>query len=71
LCIDYDRDKIEALQENQTELWARVTAADYLSVNEKREAVGYDAVEDGDVIMVPATHQPLIDVVAGGIGGEE
>jgi len=31
-------------------LWARVQGADFLTVNEKRAAVGYGALDGGDVL---------------------
>lgn len=45
LYIDYDLDKIEALAPRRQEVWARLASADFLTVNEKREALGYDPVE--------------------------
>lgn len=71
LVVDYDRDKIEALQENQTELWQRVSTAEDLTVNEKREARGYEAREDGDVVLVSSTSMPLEAVIAGDFGDED
>lgn len=38
-----DLDQVEALSGERTELWARVGAADFLSEEEKRAAVGYGA----------------------------
>jgi phage portal protein BeeE len=46
LAVDVDR--IEALGAEREALWNRVRAADFLTVNEKREAVGYGPVEGGD-----------------------
>ncbi len=43
--IDYDLDKIEALAPRRQEVWSRLAGADFLTVNEKREALGYDPVE--------------------------
>ena len=39
---------VVALAAHRTALWARVAAADFLTVNEKRAAVGYEPVEGGD-----------------------
>jgi HK97 family phage portal protein len=44
----FDADQVEALSADREALWARVAAADFLTVNEKRAAVGYDAVAAGD-----------------------
>ena len=43
-----DTDRIEALSPDRAALWARVTGAPFLTVNEKRAATGYGAVEQGD-----------------------
>jgi len=44
-----DTDRIEALSHDRSALWERVSAASFLTVNEKRAAVGYAPVEGGDV----------------------
>ncbi|MCP5083178.1 MAG: phage portal protein [Alphaproteobacteria bacterium] len=41
----FDADKVEALAGEREALWARVGAAEFLSADEKREAVGYGAEE--------------------------
>ncbi|MGH6682336.1 MAG: phage portal protein, partial [Pseudolabrys sp.] len=43
-----DTDRIEALSGDRAALWDRVTRAPFLTVNEKRAATGYGAVEGGD-----------------------
>ncbi len=43
-----DPDRIEALSADRAALWARVTAAPFLTLNEKRIATGYSPVEGGD-----------------------
>jgi HK97 family phage portal protein len=43
-----DIDKIEALSGDRAALWERVTKAPFLTVNEKRVAVGYGDVQGGD-----------------------
>lgn len=59
LYLDYDRDQIDALQEDREQLWGRITAADWLTINEKRRATGYDDIPGGDVVLVSATMLPL------------
>jgi HK97 family phage portal protein len=50
-----DLDTIEALSSEREALWERVRAADFLTVNEKRAAVGYGAIDGGDQLAgVPA-----------------
>ena len=48
-----DLDAIEALTTEREALWARVQASDFLTLNEKRAAVGYGAVEGGDALAPP------------------
>jgi HK97 family phage portal protein len=49
LTLAVDTDRIEALTPDRAALWERVTKAPFLTVNEKRAAVGYGAVAGGDV----------------------
>lgn len=49
LTLAPDTDRIEALSADRASLWERVTKAPFLTVNEKRSATGYGAVEGGDV----------------------
>jgi HK97 family phage portal protein len=46
--ITVDTDRIDALASDRAALWDRVSNADFLTLNEKREAVGYAPVEGGD-----------------------
>jgi HK97 family phage portal protein len=39
--LDYDVDRIDALASERQMEWARIGAADFLTIDEKREAVGY------------------------------
>jgi HK97 family phage portal protein len=48
LRLAVDTDRIEALAQDRVALWERVTRAPFLTLNEKRAATGYGAVEDGD-----------------------
>lgn len=48
LRLAIDSDRIEALNSDRAALWDRVTAAPFLTLNEKRIAVGYAPVEGGD-----------------------
>jgi len=48
LRVAVDTDRIDALSVDRAALWARVSAAEFLTLNEKREAVGYAPVEGGD-----------------------
>lgn len=51
LRVAIDRDGIEALSDDRDKLWSRVTKAKtsgILTVNEAREALGYDTIDGGD-----------------------
>jgi HK97 family phage portal protein len=59
LRLDYDRDAIDALQEDRAKLWESVQKAEWLTINEKRAATGYDERPDGDVLLVRSLLMPL------------
>jgi len=59
LNFDYDIDAIPALAPRRAERWKMADESDELTVNEKRELKGYDSVEGGDIILVPAQMIPL------------
>jgi len=50
LSFDFDRDEISALTSRRDTLWDKVQGADFLSLNEKRAALGYGPVADGDEV---------------------
>lgn len=54
-----DLDSIDALAEERAQQWDRVEKSTILTVNEKREALGYETIPDGDVVLVSATLVPL------------
>jgi HK97 family phage portal protein len=58
--LDIDRDKIEALAEDREKKFAYIAQADWLSVNEKRAATGFEPLgEAGEVVLVPIGKIPL------------
>jgi len=59
LYLDYDRDSIEALQENRAEKYSYLKTADWLKDNEKRAATGYDETPEGDSIYKPISMIPV------------
>lgn len=62
LYFDYDKDKIEALQEDRDKIWDRVNSSDDLTIDEKRVAKGYEELgkeNGGNLILVPANKIPL------------
>ncbi len=44
----FDADQVDALSADRAALWERVAKADFLTINEKRAAVGYQPVEEGE-----------------------
>jgi HK97 family phage portal protein len=50
LRIDYDIDAVPALSEAREATWEKLTAASFLTLNEKRVAAGYSPLEGGDVL---------------------
>jgi HK97 family phage portal protein len=60
LIIDFNRDAIEALQENRAEQYSYLNTAWWLSVNEKREAIGYSPVPGGNQLLIPASYVPTM-----------
>ena len=60
LFLDYDKDAIEGLREVRSQLWADLSNNNWLTINEKRQAAGYEPIgAEGDIIFVPATNLPL------------
>jgi HK97 family phage portal protein len=50
LALRPDLDSVEALSTEREALWERVRRSDFLTVNEKRAAVGYGAIDGGDAL---------------------
>ncbi len=72
--IDYDVDQIDALAVEREAAWTRVKDANFITTDEKRDAVGYDpyvaGTTPGSTILVGGAQVPLDD--AGFMpGGEE
>ena len=57
--LEFDADEVPALAGKRQDTWEKLERASFLKINEKREAVGYEEVEGGDVIFVPAMMLPL------------
>lgn len=58
LYLDYNKDGIEALQENRDAVYKRATEAykgELLTKNEAREEMGYGKIEGGDEFYIPPT----------------
>ena len=48
LRLEADKDAIPALGVEREALWTRIGQAQFLTVNEKRAALGFDALDGGD-----------------------
>ncbi len=55
----FDLDEVPALISRRHTLWDKVQVSDFLTINEKREAVGYEPVPEGDVIRTPSKNVDL------------
>ena len=56
LCLGYDKDSIEALQDERDSVWKRATEGftkRIITLNEARELLGYTAVDNGDDFYDP------------------
>ena len=63
LYLEYDKNAIEAIREEQDAVYTRQAQAWWRSVNEKRLACGDDDIgSEGDVIFIPSNFVPLADI---------
>lgn len=60
--LQYDKDDIEALQENRAQMFDRVAAADWMTLNEQREATGFPRIEDPEYDKPRASTTPALPV---------
>lgn len=54
-----NEDEVPALASRKEQQYERLNSTRFLTINEKREAIGYPPVEGGDVIFVGASELPL------------
>lgn len=59
LMLDFDADQIQAIAADIASAYERYQAASFLTINEKRAAVGYGETDGGDVILINITQIPL------------
>lgn len=64
IAIEPDLDDLPVFADERQATWDRIAGAEFLTVNEKREALGFDKTPGGDVILVPSTMIPLGDAGA-------
>ena len=67
--LKVDRSRVDALSLKREQEWDRVEKAGSLTLNEKRERLGYPPIEGGDEIYMPPNRVPL-ELLAQGIGLE-
>ena len=48
--IDFDRDSISALSEKRENVWGKISAANFMTMNEKRALVNLPPLKDGDIM---------------------
>ena len=68
LTLDFDLDEVSALALRREKTWARLQAADFLTVNEKRGLTGLSPLPEGDVVVLRRGEAKLD---GGGKGGED
>ncbi|OXE37504.1 MAG: phage portal protein [Phenylobacterium zucineum] len=71
LSIEPDVDDLPVFADERAALWDRVEKSTILTVNEKREMLGYEKVADGDVILVQSSLVPLESAATVIEGGSE
>ncbi len=61
LTLEFDLDEVPALITRRHVLWDKINKTDFLKVDEKREAVGYEPLPDekGQVVLVPVNKAEL------------
>lgn len=59
LYLWYDDEAIPALEPLRKAKAERINAASYMTINEKRRAMGLDDIEGGEMLLVPSTSIPL------------
>lgn len=59
ITLDLDLDNLDALATARAEQWDRIEKSEQLTTNEKREAMGYEPVDGGDVLYVSAGKIPI------------
>ena len=53
LRLGYDADSIPALAPRREAAWSKIAQADFLTINEKRQAVGYGPLNGADRLVNP------------------
>lgn len=59
ITLEYDLGGVPALAVKQNLLWERAKTSDFITINEKREMVGFEKIEGGEQLLVPISVMPL------------
>lgn len=59
ISLRLDLDQISALESRRERAWMRLQQADFLTINEKREALGYNRIDGGDSVLVGSGMLPI------------
>lgn len=62
--IGYDREQIDGMSSDGTDIIRALNDATFLTINEKRARMSYQSVEGGDVILQPLGQAPLTEVAS-------
>lgn len=57
--LELDVDSIPAIADKRREMWSMADASTDLTINERREIKGYEPIDGGDDVLVPASMLPL------------
>lgn len=71
LVLKPNTDALPALAEERSTFWTMLNASEFITVNEKREATGYQPVNGGDEVLVASSDIPISDAGAAITGGQE
>ena len=72
--VDYNKDEIEALQEERGMVWSRAVEgvkSGILTANEARALLGYESITGADMLMIPGTMVPLATAGGEDFGDDE
>ena len=56
--VDFDADNVPALATRSQILWEKLSKATFLTIDEKREAAGYDPLPEGGDVVLPVVATP-------------
>lgn len=71
LVLKPNTDNLPALAEERSLFWTMLNQSEFITVNEKREATGYQPVNGGDEVLVASSDIPISDAGAAISGGQE